>query len=170
MPKPKTKTELIEVSQNSFDKLNELINGFSEKELHLEFPKGTLNRNIRDVVAHLHHWNKLMLGWYETGMANEKTQMPSEGFTWKETPDLNKKIQKQYESTELNKTRNLLKNSFVKLQKIIKKHSNGELFEKKKYKWTGSTSLGAYLISATSSHYKWAYNLIKKNIDETINS
>ena len=34
--------------------------------------------------------------------------------------------------------------------------------EKKKYKWTGSTSLGAYLVSATSSHYDWAYKLIKK--------
>ena len=37
-----------------------------------------------------------------------------------------------------------------------------ELFEKKRYKWTGSTSLGAYLVSATSSHYDWAFKLIKK--------
>ncbi|MEL6140134.1 MAG: ClbS/DfsB family four-helix bundle protein, partial [Bacteroidota bacterium] len=30
------------------------------------------------------------------------------------------------------------------------------------YAWTGTTSLGAYLISSTSSHYDWAYKLIKR--------
>ena len=39
-----------------------------------------------------------------------------------------------------------------------------ELFTKKKYHWTGSTSLGSYLVSATSSHYDWALKLIRKSI------
>lgn len=39
---------------------------------------------------------------------------------------------------------------------------DAELFEKKRYKWTGTTLLGAYFVSATSSHYDWAYKLIKK--------
>jgi len=56
----------------------------------------------------------------------------------------------------------MLTSSFNELQDIIRKHSNEELFEKKRYKWTGTTSLGAYLVSATSSHYDWAYKLIKK--------
>lgn len=30
-----------------------------------------------------------------------------------------------------------------------------ELFTKRLYSWTGSTSLGAYLVSSTSSHYDW---------------
>jgi hypothetical protein len=45
---------------------------------------------------------------------------------------------------------------------IIEKHSDHELFTKKLYKWTGSTSLGSYLVSNTSSHYTWAYDLIRK--------
>jgi hypothetical protein len=45
---------------------------------------------------------------------------------------------------------------------LICQHSDQELFEKKKYAWTGTTSLGAYLISATSSHYDWATKLIKR--------
>jgi hypothetical protein len=45
---------------------------------------------------------------------------------------------------------------------MIEKHTDEELFEKKKYPWTGSTSLGAYFISATCSHYLWAYDLIRK--------
>ena len=55
MPRPKTKDELIESSHENFRKLDDFINTFSEQEQHREFPKGTLNRNIRDVLAHLHH-------------------------------------------------------------------------------------------------------------------
>jgi hypothetical protein len=44
---------------------------------------------------------------------------------------------------------------------IIEKHTDEELFTKKKYAWTGTTSLGSYLISATSSHYDWGLKTIK---------
>lgn len=60
----------------------------------------------------------------------------------------------------------MLSQSFDDLQKIIQQHTDRELFEKKKYKWTGTTSLGAYLVSATSSHYDWVLKLIKKAMDK----
>lgn len=56
----------------------------------------------------------------------------------------------------------MLEKSFEQLQEVMVKHSNEELFEKKRYKWTGTTSMGSYLVSATSSHYDWALKLIKK--------
>lgn len=39
---------------------------------------------------------------------------------------------------------------------LIAGHSEEELFTKKYYKWTNTTSLGAIFISSTSSHYDWA--------------
>ncbi|MCP9290471.1 ClbS/DfsB family four-helix bundle protein [Gracilimonas sediminicola] len=162
MARPKTKKELKELSKQNFAKLNQLIDSYSAEEQNAEFPEGTMNRNIRDVLAHLHHWHLMMLDWYEVGMKGEKPEMPAKGHTWKTTPELNKEIWTKYRNVELNKIREDLSLSFLKLQKIITQHSNEELFEKKRFKWTGSTSLGAYLISATSSHYDWALKLIKK--------
>ena len=162
MPRPKTKIELTELSQNNFLKLNEYIDSFSAKEQTAEFPKGTMNRNIRDVLAHLNHWHLMMLSWYNTGMKGEKPEMPARGYTWKTTPELNRVIWEKYKNADLNQIRKDLNRSYQKIQNLIQQHSNEELFEKKRYKWTGSTSLGSYLISATSSHYDWAYKLIKK--------
>ena len=104
----------------------------------------------------------MMLGWYEVGMKGDKPSMPAEGYTWKALPDLNKEIWKMYSKITLTEAKKIFSISFKKIIKLIEKHSNNELFEKKKYHWTGSTSLGAYLISNTSSHYDWAYKLIKK--------
>lgn len=162
MAKPKTKDELLELSQRNFKRLNDFIDSFSDKEIKTEFPKGTMNRNIRDVLAHLHHWHEMLLDWYNVGMSGIKPDMPAKGFRWSETPELNKKIWNQYKTTELKKVRSMLNESYIKLQSVIKKHTDEELFEKKRYNWTGTTSLAIYLSANTSSHYTWAYNLIKR--------
>jgi len=104
----------------------------------------------------------MLLEWYEVGMAGDKPEMPAKGYTWKTLPDLNRKIQVKYSNVSLAEARKMLDNSFLALLKLIKNHTDANLFEKKKYQWTGSTSLAAYLISATSSHYDWAYKLVKK--------
>ncbi|MDN5216324.1 ClbS/DfsB family four-helix bundle protein [Fulvivirgaceae bacterium BMA12] len=162
MPRPKTKAELIQLSQENFRKLNDFVDAFSEPELIAEFPEGTLNRNIRDVLAHLHEWHLMMLNWYHVGMDGKKPDIPAKGYTWKTLPALNKEIWDKYHTVDLGEVRKMLNTSFATLQQVIGKHSDEELFEKKRYKWTGTTSLGAYFISATSSHYDWAYKLIKK--------
>lgn len=162
MPRPKTKEELLFLSQNNFARLNALVDGFSSKERALEFPDGTLNRNVRDVLAHLHHWHEMMLEWYEVGMAGDKPEMPAKGYTWRTVPLLNRKIREMYADAPLEEVRRELKRSFSKLQKVIMHHNQQELFERRYYPWTGSTSLGSYLISATSSHYDWAYKLIRR--------
>ena len=164
MPRPKSKEELLNLSAKNFQALNDLINSYSKKEQESEFRKGTLNRNCRDVLAHVHHWHLLILEWYKVGMSGEKPAMPAEGYTWKTLPELNKVIWEKYQNVNLENAKKELKKSYNKVQKLIKKHSDEELFEKKRYKWTGTTSLGAYLISSTSSHYDWARKLIKKGM------
>jgi hypothetical protein len=162
MPKPNNKEELQQFSQKKFDDLNEFINALSEEQQHRTFPEGTMNRNIRDVLAHLHHWHLMFLDWYEIGMKGEKPTMPAAGYTWKDTPQLNQKIWENCQQTTLIAIRNAFEKSHQDVQNIITKHPEDELFEKKKFHWTGSTSLAAYLISATSSHYDWAMRVVRK--------
>ena len=162
MSRPQSKIVLINLGNENFKKLNDFIIALNTTEQNKEFPEGTMNRNIRDVLAHLHHWHLMFLNWYKIGMRGEKPFMPAKAYSWKETPALNKWIQEKYQNTNLENAKQLLDESFIEIQTIIASHTNEELFEKKRYKWTGSTSLGVYLVSATSSHYDWALKLIKK--------
>ena len=162
MARPTTKEELLHLSQANYKKLFHFIDNASDP--NKEFPEGTMNRNIRDVLAHLHHWHLLLLHWYEVGMKDEKPELPAKGSPWKDTQQQNKEIWLKYQNTSLEEIKLLLDESYNLIQKVIEKHSNEELFEKKKYEWTGSTSLGSYLVSATSSHYDWAIKLTKKAV------
>ncbi|MCB0666203.1 MAG: ClbS/DfsB family four-helix bundle protein [Saprospiraceae bacterium] len=162
MPRPKTKNELLDLSEENYGRLNDFVDNLSDAEKHREFPNGYLNRNIRDVLAHLHEWHLMMLQWYEIGMLGEKPDIPAKGYTWKTIKELNQLIQKKYEHIPLENVRELLGQSHESIMQLIHSHTDVELFEKKKYHWTGSTSLGAYLVSSTSSHYDWAWKLIRK--------
>ena len=82
--------------------------------------------------------------------------IPAPGYTWKTTPELNRTIRDQYVKISLDEAQNKWQATHQDMQTIIDRHSDEELFEKKRYPWTGTTSLGAYLISATASHYDWA--------------
>jgi len=164
MPKPDSKKTLLSTSQENYDRLMNYIDQFNQEDYLKEFPKKYLNRNMRDVVAHMHHWHLLFLGWYKEGMKGNKPAMPAEGYTWKKIGELNKEVQKKYSTMPFKEVRKLFMKSHAKVYAIIEKHSDKELFTKKKYFWTGSTSLGAYLISNCSSHYEWGRKLIKKGL------
>lgn len=162
MPRPSTKKDLIALSNANYSKLKGLVDSLSENELNGTFPEKYLNRNVRDVLAHLHHWHLLMLGWYETGMKGEKPDIPAKGYNWRTLPELNREIKDHYSNTKLEEVLKMLESSFQDIQKIINRHSNNELFERKRYQWTRNNALGSYLVSSTSSHYEWAIKLIKK--------
>ena len=162
MARPTNKTDLLALSKRNFDALTAFIDNLSDERQNREFPNGTMNRNIRDVLAHLHHWHMLMKDWYSVGMKDAKPDIPAKGYTWKTCPELNRKIWEDYRNTDLKTVRKKFNQSHHSIQKIIERHTNEELFEKMKYKWTGTTSLGAYFVSCTSSHYDWALKLIKR--------
>ena len=55
-----------------------------------------------------------------------------------------------------------LRSTHATLQAVIDSYDDADLFTKQRYPWTRSTSVGAYMVSATSSHYAWASKLIRK--------
>ena len=162
MARPKNKLELQQLSDANFEKLLDQVKGLMEQNGNIEFPEGFLNRNIKDVLAHVHEWHNMFLEWYEKGMAGLKPEMPKIGYTWKTLPALNREIWNTYRDEKYEVILTKLSDSHKKVQELIDRHTNEELFTKKKYKWTGSTSMGEYLVSNTSSHYDWAFKLIKK--------
>jgi hypothetical protein len=162
MPRPTTKKELLAISAKRFTELNALIDEMPPAQRGQEFQPGTMNRSIRDVLGHVHHWHLLFLDWYSVGMKGGKPDMPAKGYTWAQNAELNSYIHGLYTAVPLRTMRIRCAKSHAALHALIERHSDTELFTKQRYPWTGTTSLGAYLISATSAHYEWAIRLIKR--------
>jgi len=164
MPRPTNKKELLTLSETNLNKLLDLVNELPDDIKTKTFTKNELNdrdKTISDILCHLHEWHNMMQDWYKIGMSGKKPAIPAEDVTWQTLPVLNRRIWEKCKGTELEKAIALLQKSHKAVMALIEKHTDDELFTKKKYPWTGTTSLGAYFISSLSSHYDWGIKTIK---------
>lgn len=165
MPRPTTKADLISAANEQFDKLWELIDSMTDKEQNAAFLFEDRDKNLRDVLMHLAEWHKMMESWHKIGTLDGGIpDVPGKGYTWRSLPDLNLELWKRMQGFSLADSKTMLKESHQMIMKLIELHTNDQLFQGNVYKWTKSSTLGAYFASNTSSHYEWAMKKIKKHI------
>lgn len=174
MARAKTKKDLLEAANLNFEKLWQFIHSMSENELKTEFnftndeKKKELHwkrdKNLRDILIHLYKWHQLLLNWIKNNMAGNKSNFLPAPYNWKTYGDMNIEFWKKHQRTRLEDAKKMLKESHKSVLKMIQSFSNDELFMKKVFDWTGTTTLGSYCISATSSHYDWAIKKLKAHM------
>lgn len=166
MPRPTTKSELLEAASTSYDKLTNLWDAFTPEQTHAPFPPELSagrseahwqrDKCLRDVVIHLHEWHYLVLAWVNANRAGTPASFFPAPYTWRNYAGLNQQFVDKHQATTYEESRQLLTASHRQVLTLIESFSNEELFTKKYFTWTGTTSLGSYFVSSTSSHYEWA--------------
>lgn len=174
MPRPTTKTALVESSESGFQKLQKLIASLSEQEQESDFSFDTeflahqkeahwqRDKNLRDILVHLYERHQLLLSWIKANQKGNSQPFLPPPYTRKTYGEMNRALRKKHQKTSLQTTKELLEKSHSQVLNLIETFSEEELFTKAYFSWTGTTSLGAYCISATSSHYDWAIKKLKK--------
>ncbi len=152
MARATTKEQLKQTSEENFTKLFALINSMTKDEQEKSFSFEDRDRNIRDVLVHLYEWHQLLLNWINSNQTGNKTNFLPEPYNWKTYPQMNVGFWEKHQMTSLEKSVTILKKSHSDVMKIIDTFSNEELFTNKYFSWTGTTSLGSYCVSATTSH------------------
>lgn len=163
MARPQTKADLIQQSQENYEKLDSLIASFSPEEQVGAFPFEDRDGNIRDVLIHLYEWHQLLLNWVKANQDTEEVIafLPAP-YNWKNYGEMNVAFWQQHQNTSLPEAQAKLRESHQAVMALIEDFSNDALFTKKYFNWTGTTSLGSYCVSSTSSHYDWGLKKIRK--------
>jgi len=174
MSRATTKTDLIIAANEQFDKLWKLIDTMSEKQQNATFAEEmaaagkeahwSRDKNLRDILVHLYEWHQLLLNWINANRNGEVKPFLPEPYNWKTYPAMNVEFWKKHQNTPLLEAKKMLKESHKNVIALIDPFSNDELFAKKSFAWTGTSTLGAYCVSATSSHYDWAIKKMKTHI------
>ena len=163
MARPTTKEQLKQAGEENFNKLFALINSMTKEKREEAFSFEDRDRNIRDVLVHLYEWHQLLLNWVNSNQSGTKINFLPEPYNWKTYPQMNITFWEKHQKTSLKEAVTLLEKSHSDALTLIETFSNEELFTNKYFSWTGTTSLGSYCVSSTSSHYDWAIKKIKKH-------
>lgn len=171
MARPKTKEELTSQASDGFLELIRYIESMSAAELNTEFDFSddlskkeahwSRDRNLRDILIHLYEWHQLLLNWINSNMSGEKMEFLPEPYNWKTYGQMNIEFLEKHQGTELSLAKALVKESHEAALELSTTFSNDELFSKKYFDWTGTTTLGNYCVSSMPSHYKWALKKLK---------
>ena len=162
MPRPTTKADLIQAANDQFAKLWTLIGEMSDKEKSADIVPNERDKNVRDVLAHLYEWHCLLLNWIRSNTNGNPVPFLSAPYNWKTYPQMNVVFWEKHQNTSYTDAETMLKKTHKEVMAIIETFSNDDLFSKGAFDWTGTTTLGSYCVSATSSHYDWAIKDIKK--------
>lgn len=178
MPRPQTKEDLINAAQSNYDKLQELIQSLTERELETEFDFSkddskkeahwSRDKNLRDVIVHLQEWHQLLLDWVENNKNGVRKPFLMEGYNWKTYGAMNVVFMKRNLHIPLEMALEKFQDSHQAIMENIKGATNEELFQKDVFDWVGGSTIGSYYVSVTSSHYDWAMKKIKahrKNVN-----
>lgn len=171
MPRPKSKSELIKAAETNYSEWMELIDSMTEKELNTAFDFSAdekkkeahwkRDKNLRDVMIHLHEWHNLLLKWLENNKSGIQKPFLMEGYNWRTYGDMNIVFWKKGQSTTLEDAMEKVNESHKKVMAEMESMTNEELFTKNVYDWVGGSTIGSYFIGVTSSHYDWAIKKIK---------
>ncbi len=163
MARAKNKDELLQHSEDNFSKLFALIDTMSADEQEKTFAFEDRDKNIRDVLVHLYEWHQLLIHWITSNRAGDNQPFLPAPYTWKTYGEMNVAFWEKHQATPYQQAKEQLQNSHRTAMTLIDEFSNDELFTKKYFSWTGTTSLGSYCISSMASHYDWALKKIRKH-------
>ena len=163
MSRPQSLTELLDASDASFTKLMALVSSLPQERLEAEFAFEDRDRNVRDVLVHLHEWHRLLIDWVEANLAGAARAFLPDGYTWTTYAPMNVAFRDLHAGTTVREALDLVTASRARVRALIEDRTDEELFTKKYFPWTGTTSLGAYCVSVTSSHDEWAMKKIRRH-------
>ncbi len=161
MSRPTTRTELLERMTTEFAGLLDAADEIPPERR--TGPSDYARGSVKDMLGHLDAWHRMFLEWERVGRTGEVPEMPAPGHTWKTTPALNMEIHERHAGDSWEDVVASLRESHARVREVIESYADGELFEKRRYQWTGSTSVGSYAVSATTSHYDWAAKHLRKS-------
>lgn len=164
MPRPTDKAALLAAAASEFDRLWAVVETLPlelRRDVRWQAAIEDQSRNPRDVLTHLHEWQVMTLRWCAEGDTGGSPAVPAPGRTWRDLPALNLQIWQRYEQTGYDDAAALLRGSHEQCLGVIEAHTDAELFTKGRYPWTKTSTLGAYFVSATSSHYVWGVKTLK---------
>lgn len=150
-----SKSEFLERTEHQWQKLWADVQQLLDQE-----PPAKQKEAVRKTLAHLYAWHVLLSGWLKTG-PNGKPDLPYAGYSWRETPALNRMLDKKYADLDYASTRRRLRGSHTRLMNFVRSLSEKEFMKPNQYSWTGQSTLCGYIGANSFSHYRWAQKKIK---------
>ncbi len=122
------------------------------------------DRDVQDVVNHLHAWHVLLLGWLDAEAGGDPVAFPAPGHSWGSLAELNAELRDRYRlpgaaAAALDQARVRLRQGHVDALARIETIPDDDLFEPGRHGWLAG-ALAEPVHECLGGHYAWAVEVI----------
>ena len=144
------------------DRLDELLNELPREKM-LETGVTPGGWSVKDILAHIIGWQRMILSFHAAEMRGEIPEVPGYGLTWRETPALNSIIYEEYRDLPLETVMKKYRSSHEDMLRLIDNVPDDDFIRVGRFSWLGpSWTVSDYVRAETASHYRWACKHIKR--------
>lgn len=163
MPIPKTRAQLTEQLNSTFEKLRvELDNGGPR----LAKVECVDDWSVKDLLAVRAWWTENVVDWIEAGSRGKTPITPAEGYEWHETPRLNADVVKASRRESYRSIRARLEKGYERVVRLIGKLDDRELLDVGAFSWAGKYPLSRWISLNTVRQYTTARTFIRRAVRE----
>lgn len=176
MPTPETAIALQAAAMRGFRTLEEVIDVIPPATRDRPFPvpatsaeasgvPGTArDRDLQDVLNHLHAWHVLLLGWLDAIDRGGAPAYPADGYGWSRLDALNLSLRDEYRVKNVSRALARLQTSHAAALARVSALGDDVLFDADRFDWLGG-SLAVPVHECLGGHYAWAVEAIAARFD-----
>lgn len=169
---PTDKISLKEAASEGYSRLMDILLTADHASLESNFlPPAKLAKcttfaqgeNVRDLLTHIYEWQRLQVAFVDNIRKGTPKDFIPDPYrrNYKEMDEVNRL---KHQSTSLQQAIEMLQKSHAEIMELIDTFSEEELFGRKVFKVTYTTTMAAYFLSVTSSPYSQSLKRIKSHL------
>ncbi|PZS03659.1 MAG: hypothetical protein DLM69_02775 [Candidatus Chloroheliales bacterium] len=157
------KAELLDDIRHEHERLEGLVGQLGEDQLTAPGVVG--DWSVKDILAHITAWDRLLPGWLEAARIGAHPKLPSEGYSWADEDKLNEAIYKANKDAPPDKVMAGFQASYHRVLQEVGALSDEQLTEPQQYAWMHGKPLSSLVATDTSEHYKEFAEAIESWLD-----
>ena len=170
MQEPRTKTQVLAAIRDEHTQMEELLAGLAESELTA--PLLDAGWSVKDSLAHLVAWEKLMLGWVESSMRGVQPVVytpefvaPDDKAQEEAGPRLNDHIFQENRERALDDVLADFRRTHEEVVKEIELLSEDDIFGPDRFPWRKGKPLLTTIAGNTYGHYEEHIGWIRAGVN-----
>jgi len=118
--------------------------------------------SVKDLLAHLAAWQRLLLDWIAAGVQGRTPAVAPVGLSRTSIDALNEQIYEQNRRRSLEDVLAEFHAAHRQIVAVVEAIPEGDLFARGRFHWTGRLTLADYIAGNTCNHDAWARSQISR--------
>ena len=163
-PEPKTKQEILDLIRDERGRLQAVLEPLSEAQMRAPVFEG--RRSVKDILAHIAAWERMMIQWIRETYAGVIPQRPAPGLTWDDLDKLNEQIYQENQDRSLSVILAQADLACEGALSAVRGMSDQDLFDGARFEWRQGDPMW-HMVAANTW---WHYNEHREQIEAWLNA